>query len=58
MYQAKFLQANQLNLLKELINMWLSDQNDVSVVDIKFHSQVLPTGSTEYIAVMVYQSEQ
>jgi len=58
MYQVKFLQANQLNLLEELINMWLRDQNEVTIVDIKFETNVLQTGSTEYIAIMVYQIEK
>ncbi|TCS82922.1 hypothetical protein [Tepidibacillus fermentans] len=58
MYQVKILQANQLNLLEELINIWLKEQKDVNVVDMKFHSNVLAPGQTEYVVIMVYQTQQ
>ncbi|WP_153012014.1 MULTISPECIES: hypothetical protein [Tepidibacillus] len=55
MYQVKILQANQNDILEELINMWLREQTEVNVVDIKFQSHSLSTGMTEYVAVMVYE---
>ncbi|MFV9509875.1 hypothetical protein [Tepidibacillus sp. LV47] len=57
MYQVKILQANQLNLLEELINMWLREQKDVNVVDMKFHSNVVAPGNVEYVVIMVYQTQ-
>ena len=57
MYQVKILQATQLSLLEELMNMWLSDQKDVNVVDMKFHSNVIAQGKMEYVVVMVYQTQ-
>ena len=55
MYQVKILQANQLNLLEEVMNMWLSEKKDVSVVDMKFQSNVVAPGKMEYIVIMIYQ---
>lgn len=53
MYQVKILQANQVDILEELINMWLKE-TESTVVDIKFESNNV-NGSTDYIAIMVYQ---
>lgn len=57
MYQVKLLQANQINALEELMNMWLKEQIGLEVVDIKFHSNSQVNGMAEYIAVMVYQQQ-
>ena len=50
MYQVKILHASQVDILEELINMWLKEQIDVNVVDIKFYSN-----ANENIAILVYQ---
>lgn len=55
MFQVKILHANQISILEELINMWLKEQTEVEVADIKYHSNVLPSGTVEHIAIMVYQ---
>jgi len=57
MYQVKILHANQIDLLEELINMWLKEQQEVEVLDLKFHSNAIGNGMTEYLAVMIYQQQ-
>ncbi len=54
MYQVKILQANQLEILEELMNMWLKEEKDMAVVDIKFQT-ISNNGMTEYIGIMIYQ---
>lgn len=56
MYQVKIVKANQVEILEELINMWLRENININVVDIKTHTSV-NNGVSEYIAVMVYEQQ-
>lgn len=56
MYQVKIVKANQIEILEELINMWLRENININVVDIKTHTSV-NNGASEYIAVLVYEQQ-
>lgn len=56
MYQVKIVKANQVEILEELINMWLRENININVVDIKTHTSS-NNGVSEYIAVMVYEQQ-
>ena len=55
MFQVKILKANQIEILEEIMNMWLKNQTDVNVVDIKFNS-ISSSDVNEFIAIMIYQT--
>lgn len=55
MFQIKILKANQIEILEELMNMWLKDRTDVNVVDIKFNT-ISNSGINEFYAIMIYQT--
>lgn len=54
MYQVKILRANQVEILEELINMWLRENINLNVVDIKYQISLI-NGLTEHTAMLVYQ---
>lgn len=55
MYQIKIISTSQIDMLEELINMWLRENANVNVVDIKFNSNI-NNGLAEYVAIMIYQA--
>jgi len=57
MYQVKILHANQLDIVEDLINMWLRENTAVNVVDIKFQNTLRENNEVEYIAIMIYQQQ-
>lgn len=56
MYQVKIVKANQVEILEELINIWLRENININVVDIKTHTSI-NNGTSEYIAVMIYEQQ-
>jgi len=60
MYQIKIFNSHDLQILEDLINMWLMEHANLNVVDIKFTSNSTTTNNfwnKEYAGIIVWEKD-